>query len=48
MIYIINQNVQKFIILVNICHLLFLRNIHEGHLSLEDADEEQSNFATIK
>ena len=23
----------------------FLRDIHEGHLSLEDADEEQSSFA---
>ena len=23
----------------------FLRDIHEGHLSLKDADDEQSNFA---
>ena len=27
------------------CLLFFLRNIHEGNLSLEDADDEQSNFA---
>ena len=26
-------------------HILFLRDIHEGHLSLEYADDEQSNFA---
>ena len=32
--------------LVNIHHLLFLRDLHEGYLSLEDADNTQSNFAT--
>ena len=37
-----NQNVEKFIlILVNSLCLLFLRDIHEGHLSIKD----QSNFA---
>ena len=30
---------------MNILCLFFLRDIHEGHLSLEDADDEQSNFA---
>ena len=25
--------------------IVFLRDIHEGHLSLEDANDEQSNFA---
>ena len=25
--------------------IVFLRDIHEGHLSLKDADEKQSNFA---
>ena len=45
MSYIINQNVEKFIILMNILCLFFLRDIHEGHLSLEDADDKQSNFA---
>ena len=24
--------------------IVFLRDIHEGHLSLKDADEEQSTF----
>ena len=42
--YIINRNVEKFIILVNILYLLFLRDIHEEYLSLKDADDEQSNF----
>ena len=37
---------EKFIILVNIlCVLFFLRDIHEGHLSLKDADDEQRIFA---
>ena len=31
-------------ILANICYLMFLRDIHEGHLSLEDADNKQSNL----
>ena len=44
-IYVINQKVEKFITLKNIFWILFLRNIHEGHLSLNDADDEQSNFA---
>ena len=25
--------------------IVFLRNVHEGHLSLEDTDDEQINFA---
>ena len=25
--------------------VVFLRDIHKGHLKLEDADDEQSNFA---
>ena len=25
--------------------IVFLRDIHEGYLSLEDADNKQSNFA---
>ena len=32
--------------MVNIHSLLFLRDIHEGYLSLEDADNKQSKFAT--
>ena len=29
--------------------IFFLRDIHEGHLSLEDVDDEQNNFdAKIK
>ena len=44
--YIINQNIEKFIISVTMLYLLFLRDIHEGYLSLEDGDDEQSNFAT--
>ena len=35
----------KHINLVNIHHPLFLRDIHEGHLSIEKADKTQSNFA---
>ena len=44
--YIINQNVEKFLILNIFCLLFFLRDIHEGQLSLEDTDEKQSNFAS--
>ena len=44
--YIINQNVEKFLILNILCLLFFLRDIHEGQLSLEDTDEKQSNFAS--
>ena len=37
---------EKLIILVNIHYLLFfLRDTHEGNLSLENADLKQSNFA---
>ena len=43
--FIINQNVEKFIILVNVFYLLFLRDMCEGYVSLKDADDEQSNFA---
>ena len=46
MIKIINQGVGKLIILVNINYLLFLKDIKERYLSLEDADNEQSNFVT--
>ena len=31
-------------ILVSINYLLFLRDIHEEHLSIEKADNKQSNF----
>ena len=38
---------KKLIILVNIHYpLFFKRDIHEGYLSLENADNKQSNFAT--
>ena len=30
---------------MNILCLLFLLDIHEGHLLLKDADHQQSNFA---
>ena len=41
----INQNVENFIILINILYLLFfLRDMYEGNLSLKDADDEQSKF----
>ena len=43
--FIINQNVEKFIILVNVFYLLFLRDMCEGYVSLKDADDKQSNFA---
>ena len=44
---IINQNVENFIILINILYLLFfLRDMYEGNLSLKDADDEQSKFIT--
>ena len=36
---------KKLIILVYIHCLLFLRDIHEGHLSVEGADNKQSKFA---
>ena len=47
MSYIINQNVAKLIILVNILYLpiVYVYFIHERYLSLKDADDEQSNFA---
>ena len=35
---------EKLIILVNIHYLLFLRDIYEGHLSTEGANNKQSNF----
>ena len=44
----INQSVKKLRTLVNIHYLpihCFLRDIHWGYLSLEDADNTQSNFA---
>ena len=42
---IINQNVENFIILINILYLLFfLRDMYEGNLSLKDADDEQANL----
>ena len=46
MIYIINQNEQKFIILLNALYLLFFkRDIIEEYLSQKDLDDEQSNVA---
>ena len=45
MSYIINQNVEKVTIFMNIFAYCFLRDIHEGHLSLKYSDDEQSNFA---
>ena len=38
---------QKIIFLANIHYLFFLRDIHEGNLTLKDADEEQSKLASI-
>ena len=35
----------KLIILLNIHYLLFLRDIHEGYLSLVNTGHRQSNFA---
>ena len=47
MSHIINQNVKKFIILVNILYILFCKEINiRIYLSLKDVDDEQSNFAT--
>ena len=44
--YIINQNVKKFIILITFfAYCFFLRDVPEGHLSLEDADDDRSNFS---
>ena len=38
---------KRLTIWVNVCYnLLFLRDILEGHLSLEDADNKQSYFAS--
>ena len=45
MIQIINQNAENLIILVEIYYRLFLRDIHEEHLSIEKADNKQNNFA---
>ena len=36
------MNILYILSLVNI---VFLRDIYEGHLSLKDADDKQSNFA---
>ena len=41
MIYIINQNRKIY----NFTKYCFLRDIHEVHLSVKDADDEQSKFA---
>ena len=38
MIYIISQDEYSF-------PIIFLRDIHEGYLSLKDDDDEQSKFA---
>ena len=41
-----NQNTEKFIIALNIlCLFFFLRDMHEGFLSLKDTDNEQNKFA---
>ena len=37
---------KRLTILVNIHYILFLRDIHEVKLLLEDPDNKQSNFAT--
>ena len=37
---------KRLTILVNIHYILFLRDIHEAKLLLEDPDNKQSNFAT--
>ena len=40
-IYNVNQNAEKFIILLNIlCLLFFIKDIHERYLSLKDADDD--------
>ena len=36
---------EKLKILANIHYLMYLRDAHEGYLSLENADHKQSNFA---
>ena len=36
---------KELIILVNIHYYCFLRDIHDGYLLLEEADNKQSNFA---
>ena len=43
---VINQTMKRLTILVNIHYILFLRDIHEAKLLLEDPDNKQSNFAT--
>ena len=43
--YVINENIGKFVILVNILHRFFLGDIHEEYFSSKDADDEQNNFA---
>ena len=35
---------EKHKILINIQYLLFLRDINEGHLSIEKADNKQGSF----
>ena len=35
---------QKIIFLANIHYLFFLRDIHEGNVTLKDADEERSKY----
>ena len=45
MIYIINQNAENFLILLNRLYYIFSRDIHDGYLSLKDAHDEQSKFA---
>ena len=45
-IYFSNQIVEKFITLANIfLPINFLKDVHEGNLSLKDADDKQRNFA---
>ena len=43
---IVNQNLEKLKVLVNIIYLFcFLRDMHVGNLSIEKAANKQSNFA---
>ena len=43
--YIVKSNVKKFVIILDIFYLLFLRDKYDGYSSLKDADDEKRNFA---
>ena len=43
--YIIKHNVKKFVIIVDMFYLLFLRDIYDSYSTLKDTDDEKRNFA---